>query len=148
MNDGRHANWIPVLCTVLLLIQLAAYVDYFTDDSYIYARFATNLVAGGELVFNPGERVHAATSPLWAGLVAGIIAAGLPLVAGMKVLGASCAVAGREGAGQWAPVVAVPRECRAGRGRYCRDRGPSRKAPRPRVRHLESLAPWSIVARL
>jgi hypothetical protein len=114
MSDDRHAIWIPVLCTVLLLIQLAAYVDYFTDDSYIYARFATNLVAGGELVFNPGERVHAATSPLWAGLVAGIIAAGLPLVAGMKVLGASCAVAGlwiawrlarrRFGSGFWSAV--------------------------------------------
>ena len=111
MSNGRRAIWIPILCTALLIIQLVAYVDYFTDDSYIYARFATNFVAGGELVFNPGERVHAATSPLWAGLVALIIAAGLPLVAGMKVLGATCAAVGlwiawrlarrRFGAGFW-----------------------------------------------
>ena len=94
MNRDRSGIWVPVLCTVLLLIQLAAYLDYFTDDSYIYARFATNLVERGELVFNPGERVHAATSPLWAGLVAGILALGLPVVAGMKALGAVCAVAG------------------------------------------------------
>ena len=94
MSSVRHPVWIPVLCTAVLLIQLVAYADYFTDDSYIYARFASNLVETGELVFNIGEPVHAATSPVWAGLVAGLIAVGLPLVAGMKVLGAVCAVAG------------------------------------------------------
>lgn len=80
-------------CAVLLVAQLLIFADYFTDDSYIYARFATNLVEGNGFVFNPGERVHAATSPLWALLVAGIVGAGLPLVASMKVLGGACAVA-------------------------------------------------------
>lgn len=81
-----------LVCALLLVVQLAAYADYFTDDSYIYARFATNLAEGRGLVFNPGERVHAATSPLWALLVAGLVAAGAPLVAGMKLLGAACAL--------------------------------------------------------
>jgi hypothetical protein len=94
VNPARHPVWIPILCTALLLIQLVAYVDYFTDDSYIYARFASNLVEHGALVFNVGEPVHAATSPLWAALVAGLIVLGLPLVAGTKILGAACAVAG------------------------------------------------------
>lgn len=81
-----------VLAAVLLVAQLAAYADYFTDDSWIYARFASNLAAGDGLVFNPGERIHAATSPLWALLVAGLVGLGLPLVAGMKLLGGACAL--------------------------------------------------------
>jgi hypothetical protein len=77
---------------MLLAAQLVAYADYFTDDSYIYARFATNLVERGEFVFNPGERIHAATSPVWALLVAALVAAGIPVFAGTKLLGGACAL--------------------------------------------------------
>jgi hypothetical protein len=96
---------------ILLAAQLYAYADYFTDDSYIYARFAHNLVESGELVFNLGERVHAATSPLWALLVAASMVAGVGVVVAMKMLGMICATGAlliavdlawrRLGAGPW-----------------------------------------------
>src|SRR6056297_777086 len=63
--NPRYAPWVALL---LFLVQAPVYADYVTDDSYIYARFADNLARLGELSFNPGEPVHAATSPLWAGL--------------------------------------------------------------------------------
>src|SRR5579871_2994695 len=34
------------------------------DDALIYARYVRNALAGNGLVFNPGERVNALTSPL------------------------------------------------------------------------------------
>jgi hypothetical protein len=77
---------------MILAGQLVGFADYFTDDSYIYARFASNLVENGEFAFNPAEHIHAATSPLWALLVAGLIALGVPVVAGTKILGAACAI--------------------------------------------------------
>jgi len=82
-----------LLAGLIFALQLLAYADYFTDDSWIYARFATNLVAGDGLVFNPGERIHAATSPIWASLVAALILLGSPVVAGMKILAAAFGVA-------------------------------------------------------
>jgi hypothetical protein len=42
------------------------------DDAYITFRYARNLVAGEGLVYNPGERVLGTTTPLYAGLLAGI----------------------------------------------------------------------------
>lgn len=80
-----------MVALVLLIAQLVAFADYFTDDSWIYARFASNLVAGDGLVFNPGEHIHAATSPAWALLVAALLGLGVPAVVGMKILGGLCA---------------------------------------------------------
>ena len=59
----RYAPWIAV---VLFFAMAPQYAGYVTDDSYIYAHFADNLAHHGELAFNRGEPVHAATSPLWA----------------------------------------------------------------------------------
>jgi arabinofuranosyltransferase len=43
-----------------------------TDDAWIYFRYAANLAAGEGLVFNIGESLHGATSPLYAILLGGI----------------------------------------------------------------------------
>lgn len=61
-------RWLPLLAALTLLAQVPFYAGYVTDDSYIYAHFASNLAEHGELAFNRGEPVHAATSPLWAAL--------------------------------------------------------------------------------
>lgn len=45
--------------------------DSKIDDSYIYARYIANALAGHGLVFNPGEPVNALTSPLYAYLLLG-----------------------------------------------------------------------------
>jgi len=88
--NPRYAPWVALL---LFLVQAPVYADYVTDDSYIYARFADNLARLGELSFNPGEPVHAATSPLWAGLGALGVVAGLESVEWLRWLGILCGAA-------------------------------------------------------
>lgn len=73
--------WVPSL---LYLIQMPLFWSYITDDTYIYARFARNLARHGELSFNPGDPVHAATSPLWAGLVATVAPLGIDPIHALK----------------------------------------------------------------
>ncbi len=58
------------LALLVYVTQLWFYRGYVTDDTWIYARFAQNLARYGELSFNPGHPIHAATSPLWALLAA------------------------------------------------------------------------------
>lgn len=41
----------------------------FIDDALIYARYIANALHGYGLVFNPGERINALTSPLFSYLV-------------------------------------------------------------------------------
>ena len=86
----RRAPWIAVL---LFLVQAPLYVGYVTDDSYIYARFAENLARHGELAFNRGEPVHAATSPLWAAFGAIGVWLGLASVQWLKALGIAAGAA-------------------------------------------------------
>ena len=88
--NPRRAPWVALL---LFLVQAPMYADYVTDDSYIYARFADNLARLGELSFNPGEPVHAATSPLWAGLGAVGVLAGSESIEWLRWLGILCGAA-------------------------------------------------------
>jgi hypothetical protein len=61
-------SWLGLgLCTVgvaLAAILQAAFLDLRADDAYIVARYAEQWHRGHGLVFNPGERVDAFTSPL------------------------------------------------------------------------------------
>ena len=63
----------------LLLVALAvclrfAYLDRFfeLDDALIYHRFVQNAIDGHGLVYNPGERYNALTSPLYTALSLGL----------------------------------------------------------------------------
>lgn len=78
---------LPAFAVLLFLLQVPLYAGYTTDDSYIYARFADNLAQHGELVFNRGEPVHAATSPLWASLGAIGTWVGIGSLAWLRALG-------------------------------------------------------------
>lgn len=96
MSESRVGGrvFLPVLLCAVLLLPFAGFVP---DDLFIYLQFARNLVERGEIAFNPGEPVNAATSPLWLGLIAAARAAGLdPLTAarGASYLAALLAVAG------------------------------------------------------
>jgi hypothetical protein len=75
-----------------LLVHVAHY-DYVSDDAFIFARYARNLVEGQGLVFNPGERVEGFTSMAWVLLLAGAGALGVDYVMAMRVLGIACALA-------------------------------------------------------
>jgi arabinofuranosyltransferase len=44
--------------------------DYTPDDTFIYLRFAKNIIHGGGFAFNPGEPTYGVTSPLWTLLIA------------------------------------------------------------------------------
>ena len=66
------------------------YTPYVVDDAFISFRYARNLVAGHGLVYNPGEAVEGYSNLLWVLVAAGLFAAGLPLVAGTKLVGVAC----------------------------------------------------------
>jgi hypothetical protein len=72
----------------LLLFGVLAipFVEYRTDDTFIFLRFAKNLASGHGLSFNPGQPVYGFTGPLWVFLLAGLTAVGLPPLAAAKGL--------------------------------------------------------------
>jgi arabinofuranosyltransferase len=55
---------------VVLLAERAWALRWMSDDGFINLRVVQQLLAGHGPVFNSGERVEAATSPLWIGLLA------------------------------------------------------------------------------
>ena len=58
-------SWMaPALLAVAAAALFALYTDNAWEDFYITFRCSKNLVEGNGLVFQPGERVHAFTSPL------------------------------------------------------------------------------------
>jgi hypothetical protein len=60
----RPHVWLLLLTTVYLAVA-AGVGTGLVDDSYIFLRYARNIVDGHGAVFNPGERVEGYTSPLW-----------------------------------------------------------------------------------
>ena len=57
------------------------------DDAFISFRYASNLLAGHGLVYNPGEWVEGFTNLSWTLLSAVVMAAGIDPVVGMAALG-------------------------------------------------------------
>jgi hypothetical protein len=70
---------VPV---AVFLIQVLLCFPYINDDAFISFRYASNLVDGHGLVFNPGERVEGYTNFLWVLVSAVFVALG----AGEKIL--------------------------------------------------------------
>ena len=80
--------WLCVLCALAAGLGFWAATRWTIEDGLIIARMARNLAQGHGLVFNPGTRASAATSPVFAAS-AGILArVGLSPVASAKFLGA------------------------------------------------------------
>ncbi len=76
------------------------------DDGFIYFRIAENAAAGHGPVFNPGERVDAATSPVWLWLLAAAAALGVPLHAAAATFGLAAAILAILACGAWALELA------------------------------------------
>src|SRR5712692_5599667 len=78
-----RAGWAEALAWAALVVGIrlayAAYSQVSYDDAYISLRYATNLAAGHGLVFNPGERVFGASTPLYVLLLALFARVGLPM---------------------------------------------------------------------
>ncbi len=63
--DGR-VHWISSLCLAAIAVLLTlGYWSFNVDDSYIGYRIAEKVAAGRGWVYNDGEAVNGATSPLW-----------------------------------------------------------------------------------
>jgi hypothetical protein len=60
--------WPMAAPVCLYAVSIALFYGFIADDSFITARYAENLVDWGQLVFNPGERISALTSPLHANI--------------------------------------------------------------------------------
>ena len=90
----------PLLIGLVLLVTAAritflAVTRISYEDSYISLRYAENLAAGHGLVYNIGERVFGASTPLYILLLAGLVKLNLPalmIVKGLAIL-ADCATA-------------------------------------------------------
>lgn len=84
-------GWLLALAAAAVLVrwcfQLATGVTF--EDSLISLRYAENLAAGLGMVYNPGERVFGASTPLYVLFLAGLSRLGLPALAIAKTLAAA-----------------------------------------------------------
>ncbi len=91
---------LAVLAATVALIRAPSFANFVQDDGFIYFRIASNVAHGAGPVFNAGERVDAATSPVWLWLLALAATLGLPLPLaaawlGLAAWGATIVVAAR-----------------------------------------------------
>ena len=78
------------------------FVEYRTDDTFIFLRYAQNLARGHGLAFNPGEPSYGFTSVLWVGLLTPAFKLGISPIAWAKGLAFLLALAAILGFGAWA----------------------------------------------
>ena len=84
---------ISVVAAALLLTIFGTFADFLVEDTYICFRYASNLVAHGELVFNRGEYVEGYTNFLWVIVLAAAHAVGMSMEVVARFAGVACAVA-------------------------------------------------------
>ncbi len=91
----ERAIFAAALCLfgAIALHYYRAIGSYVMDDAFIFLRYADNLINGHGLVYNPGEPVEGYTSFLWTVLLAGGLAAGLPVPSFAQVLAVLLAIA-------------------------------------------------------
>ncbi len=83
-------RWIPVAAFAAAAAMGAAFflhARFFNDDALITIRYAENLARGNGLVYNAGERFLGTTTPLWALILAGCAAVGIPATAAATWIG-------------------------------------------------------------
>jgi hypothetical protein len=100
---------LAVLGAAVVLQRIPLLATGLQDDGYIYFRIAENAARGLGPVFTPGERVDAATSPVWMWLLAGAARLGLPLPWSAGALGLICIVGAAVLCGRWAIELGAPR---------------------------------------
>jgi len=80
-GKGRGEWELPALIALVAAVRLAyaGYSGIGYDDAHISLRYATNLAEGHGLVFNPGEHVFGASTPLYVLVLAVFAVARLPM---------------------------------------------------------------------
>ncbi len=88
---SRGATWLAALL-IVGGVALGIANRFLQDDAYISFRYAANLVAHGELNWNPGERpqIEGYTNFLWTLLLAGAMRAGVTPEIASQLLGLAC----------------------------------------------------------
>lgn len=91
-SPGRTRSLLLLMATAVVVVRwlFLALTGVTFEDSLISLRYAENLAAGFGLVYNVGERVFGASTPLHVLLLAGLTRLGLPAVDTAKIL---CALA-------------------------------------------------------
>ncbi|HNT34772.1 MAG TPA: glycosyltransferase family 39 protein [bacterium] len=84
LKSSRHLFWIVLV--VALVVRLP-FLFFTADDAFITYRHVTNLLSGDGLVYNPGELVLGASSPLYAMALAALGLGGLDFILWGKLLG-------------------------------------------------------------
>ena len=111
----RPNRWRAVSILVALglftLLSLP-FVEYLTDDTFIFLRYARHFAQGLGLAFNPGEPTYGFTSVLWVWLLAPAFKLGISPIGWAKALALGLALAAILGFGAWArrrlsPIVAA-----------------------------------------
>lgn len=81
--------WLAVGLLVAVRLVFWAFTRLTIEDSLISLRYAENLARGFGLVYNPGERVFGASTPIHVLLLAGLTKVGLPALFTVKLLAIS-----------------------------------------------------------
>jgi hypothetical protein len=101
----RRPQWARPILAVLLAVlvgtswylfaewSIAHRWGYSLDDSWIYAVYAKNVATGHGYSFNPGERMAAATGPLYVFILSGLYSLFRDVVIPAKILGILCLAA-------------------------------------------------------
>ncbi len=111
-NLRRDPARIALVAMILLYAALVLRTAWVSDDAYISLRMVDNLLAGRGFVWNAGERVLAATNPLWMLLLAPFMGASGEEYASTLALGALCSggtlwLLVRGASSTWAAALAV-----------------------------------------
>ncbi len=76
---------LPIIVAVFYFTAVIHF-SYTPDDTYIYLRFAKNLIGGNGISFNPGVPTYGFTSPLWLFIISLGGAMGIDLYVAAKAL--------------------------------------------------------------
>ena len=102
-NDVRVALAIvAVVAAIAAFWHAPAFRAAIQDDGFIYCRIADNAAHGFGPVFNRGDRVDAATSPVWVWLLALAVRLGIAAPVAAQIFGLLAAVAAVVLAARWA----------------------------------------------
>jgi hypothetical protein len=100
---------LAVVAAAVAVIRIPALWGTIQDDGFIYFRIATNAASALGPVFNPGDRVDAATSPVWTALLAIAARLGAPLTIAAPLVGLLCTIATIVLVARWMMELAPPR---------------------------------------
>src|SRR3974390_3337383 len=64
IREDKRWGWLVFFIVFFIALAFAVYTNHAWEDFYITYRSSKNLATGNGLVFAPGQRVHAFTSPL------------------------------------------------------------------------------------